>query len=113
MIVRPDAQKTDGKQMAQALMLSEDAEFDSKPELEIYADDVACGHGATVAEIDTDMLFYLMSRGIPRAEARAMLIESFIGEAIDKVDDEAVREALMQVARDWLAAGDNQGATRI
>lgn len=103
-IVQPIAQKTDGKQMSQALMLSEDAEFDSKPELEIYADDVACGHGATAAELDADMLFYLMSRGIPRAEARAMLIESFVGEAIDKVDDEAIREALMEIARAWLKA---------
>ena len=93
-IVRPDAQKTDGKQMAQALMLSEDAEFNSKPELEIYADDVVCGHGSTAAEIDEDMLFYLRSRGIPLAEARALLIESFIGEAIDKVEDERLREAL-------------------
>ena len=64
-IVRPDAQKTDGKQMAQALMLSPDAEFDCKPELEIYADDVVCGHGATVAEIDDDLMFYCQSRGIP------------------------------------------------
>jgi Fe-S cluster assembly protein SufD len=103
-IVRPGADKTDGKQMARALLLSEDAEFDSKPELEIYADDVACGHGATAAELDADMLFYLMSRGIPRAEARAMLIESFVGEAIDKVDDEAIREALMEIARAWLKA---------
>ncbi len=101
-IVEPQAQKTDGKQMAQALMLSEDAEFDSKPELEIYADDVACGHGSTAAEIDPAMLFYLRSRGIPEPEARAMLIESFIGEAIDKVDDEAIREALMSEARRWL-----------
>ena len=88
-IVRPDAQKTDGKQMAQVLMLSEDAEFDSKPELEIHADDVVCGHGSTAAEIDEDLLFYLRSRGIPAAEARALLIESFIVEAIDKVEDEA------------------------
>ena len=64
-IVRPDAQKTDGKQMAQVLMLSEDAEFDSKPELEIHADDVVCGHGSTAAEIDADLLFYLRARGIP------------------------------------------------
>ena len=102
-IVDPIAQKTDGKQMAQALMLSEDAEFDSKPELEIYADDVACGHGSTVAEIDPAMLFYIRSRGIPKAQARDMLIESFVAEAIDKVEDAAVREALMQIARGWLA----------
>ena len=103
-IVRPDAQKTDGKQMAQALLLSPDAEFDSKPELEIFADDVVCGHGSTSAEIDEDLLFYMLSRGIPRAEARALLIESFIGEAIDKVEDERLREALSEIARSRLAA---------
>jgi Fe-S cluster assembly protein SufD len=101
-IVRPDAQKTDGKQMAQALMLSEDAEFDSKPELEIYADDVVCGHGATCAEIDANMMFYLQSRGIPAPQARAMLIEAFIIEAIDKVEHEAVRAALSDMAKTWL-----------
>ncbi|MCB1549063.1 MAG: Fe-S cluster assembly protein SufD, partial [Hyphomicrobiaceae bacterium] len=101
-IVRPDAQKTDGKQMAQALMLSEAAEFDSKPELEIYADDVVCGHGATVAEIDEEMLFYCQSRGIPAAEARALLTESFVGEAIAKIEDEALRDSLMDMARGWL-----------
>jgi Fe-S cluster assembly protein SufD len=102
-IVRPDAQKTDGKQMAQALLLSPDAEFDSKPELEIFADDVVCGHGSTSAEIDEDLLFYMLSRGIPRAEARALLIESFIGEAIDKVEHERLREALFEMAKSRLA----------
>ncbi len=104
-IVRPDAQKTDGKQMAKALMLSEACEFDSKPELEIYADDVVCGHGATVAEIDPAMMFYLRSRGIPEDQARAMLIESFVGEALDKIDDEGLRELLSGIARDWLSKG--------
>jgi Fe-S cluster assembly protein SufD len=103
-IVRPDAQKTDGKQMARAMMLSPDAEFDSKPELEIYADDVVCGHGSTAIEIDEELLFYCRSRGIPLEEARALLVESFIGEAIDKVEDEAIREVLFKTARDWLAA---------
>jgi Fe-S cluster assembly protein SufD len=98
-IVRPDAQKTDGKQMAQALLLSPDAEFDSKPELEIYADDVVCGHGSTSAELDEDLLFYCRSRGIPLETARAMLVESFIGEAIDKVENETLRDALMVRAR--------------
>jgi Fe-S cluster assembly protein SufD len=101
-IVRPNAQKTDGKQMAQALMLSPDAEFDSKPELEIYADDVACGHGSTSAELDADQLFYCRARGIPEDEARALLTEAFIGEAIDKIAHEAVREALSTMARGWL-----------
>jgi Fe-S cluster assembly protein SufD len=101
-IVRPDAQKTDGKQMAQSLMLSPDAEFDSKPELEIYADDVICGHGSTSAEIDEDLLFYCRSRGIPLEEARALLVESFIGEAIDKVENEELRGRLMALTREWL-----------
>ncbi len=102
-IVRPDAQKSDGKQMAQVLMLSEDAEFDSKPELEIHADDVICGHGSTAAELDPDLLFYMRARGIPIEEARALLIESFIGEAIDKIEDERLREALFGLARRRLA----------
>src|SRR5215831_1607108 len=102
-IVRPNAQKSDGKQMAQALMLSEDAEFDSKPELEIHADDVVCGHGSTAAEIDPDVLFYLRARGIPLAAARAMLIESFLGEALDKVEDERLRAALSKMAKRRLA----------
>jgi Fe-S cluster assembly protein SufD len=103
-IVRPDAQKTDGKQMAQALMLSEDAEFDSKPELEIYADDVVCGHGSTAAEIDENLLFYMRSRGIPLEQARRLLIESFVGEALDKVEDESLRDALAAIAKARLAA---------
>ncbi len=102
-IVRPDAQRTDGKQMAQALMLSEEAEFDSKPELEIHADDVVCGHGSTAAELDAGMLFYLCSRGITLDDARALLIESFVGEAIDKVEDERLREALSAIAKARLA----------
>lgn len=102
-IVRPDAQKTDGKQMAQVLMLSPDAEFDSKPELEIYADDVVCGHGSTSADLDEELLFYCRSRGIPEAEARGLLIESFIGEALEQLEHEDVREALAVLARQWLA----------
>ena len=102
-IVRPDAQKTDGKQMAQALMLSEEAEFDSKPELEIFADDVVCGHGSTAAQLDDDLLFYLRSRGIPLAQARGLLIESFVGEAFDKIEDEKLREALLAIALPRLA----------
>lgn len=101
-IVQPEAQQTDGKQMAKALMLSPDCEFDSKPELEIYADDVACGHGSTAADLDGDMLFYLRSRGIPTAEARAMLIESFAAEALDKIEHEAIREACRSAVLEWL-----------
>jgi Fe-S cluster assembly protein SufD len=102
-LVRQDAQQTDGRQMAQALMLSDDAEFDAKPELEIYADDVKCNHGATVGELDEDMLFYLRSRGIGEAEARALLIEAFIGEVLDKIENETLREALATKTQAWLA----------
>ena len=83
-------------------MLSPVAEFDSKPELEIFADDVVCGHGSTSAELDEDLVFYCRSRGIPLDEARALLVESFIGEAIDKIEHEALREAFMGLARRWL-----------
>ena len=84
------AQKTDGYQMNQALLLSPDAEIDTKPELEIFADDVKCSHGATVGELDAEQLFYLRSRGIPDAEARAMLVRAFLAEALDAVTNETV-----------------------
>ena len=102
-IVQQIAQKTDGKQMSQGLLLSPEAEFDSKPELEIFADDVACGHGATCTELDKDLMFYFKSRGIPEDIARGLLIESFIGEAVEKVEDEAIAGAIMEFARGWLA----------
>ena len=80
------------------------SEFDSKPELEIFADDVVCGHGSTSADLDENLLFYCRSRGIPLDEARALLIESFVGEALHKVERADVREALEALARDWLDA---------
>lgn len=92
-IVRKDAQKTDGRMMTQALLLSEDAEADAKPELEIFADDVQCGHGATAGELDDTLKFYLMARGIPAKEAEAMLIEAFAGEVFDAIANDGVREA--------------------
>jgi Fe-S cluster assembly protein SufD len=101
-IVRPDAQKTDGKQSSHALLLSETAEFDAKPELEIYADDVVCGHGATAGDLNHDHVFYLKSRGIPEAEAKAMLIAAFVGEAFDAIAHDGVREALAAYAERWL-----------
>ena len=91
------AQKTDGYQMNQALLLSPTAEIDCKPQLEIYADDVKCSHGATVGELDADQLFYLRSRGVPAAEARAILVRAFLTEAIDTVQDDTAR-ALMEHA---------------
>ncbi len=103
-IVSPGAQKTDGKQMAQALLLSETAEFDSKPELEIFADDVVCGHGSTSGQIDDELLFYLEARGIPEAEARALLIQAFVGEAVDRIEHEGLRDALGRATANWLGA---------
>ncbi|WP_114395121.1 Fe-S cluster assembly protein SufD [Oleisolibacter albus] len=91
-IVRPDAQKTDGYQLNRALLLSDTAEIDSKPELEIYADDVKCSHGATAGELDDDQLFYLRARGLPLEQARALLVAAFLDEAVDEVVSEPVRE---------------------
>ncbi len=102
-IVRPQAQKTDARMMARALLLSEDAEADNKPELEIFADDVQCGHGATSGALDPNLKFYLMSRGIPESEAEALLIQSFVGEAIDTVGHGGVRDVLTAATQQWLA----------
>ncbi len=102
-VVAQGAQKTDAKMMARALLLSDDAEFAAKPELEIFADDVQCGHGATAGEISDTELFYLMSRGIPRAEAERLLIEAFLGDAVDAIGDEAIATALKGVVSAWLA----------
>ncbi|ODT49218.1 Fe-S cluster assembly protein SufD [Devosia sp. 63-57] len=102
LIVARDAQKTDAKFMHQGLMLSDDAEILSKPELEIYADDVVCGHGSTCGKLDEDSLFYLLSRGIPKAEAETMLVRGFIAELLDPVEDEALNEALQGVVDGWL-----------
>lgn len=93
------AQKTDAHQLSRALLLGPGAEMDGKPELEIYADDVKCGHGATVGELDDAQLFYLESRGIDRAEARRLLIEAFVAEVVETVSDAAVRPALAQLLR--------------
>ena len=95
------AQKTDGYQMNQALLLSPDAEVDSKPELEIYADDVKCSHGATVGELDPEQFFYLRSRGIPAEDAKAMLVRAFLAEALEAVTNEAARGALENVVDLW------------
>jgi Fe-S cluster assembly protein SufD len=102
-IVRPSAQKTDSRMMTRALLLSEDAEADNKPELEIFADDVQCGHGATSGALDENLKFYLMARGIPEKEAEALLIQSFVGEAVDTVPLEGVRDALKAMTLQWLA----------
>jgi Fe-S cluster assembly protein SufD len=98
------AQKTDGYQMNQALLLSPDAEMDSKPQLEIYADDVKCSHGATVGAIDAEQLFYLRSRGVPEAEARQMLVRAFLAEALDPISNEAGRAAMEHAIDRWWEA---------
>jgi len=103
-VVRPHAQKTDAKMMTRALLLSERAEADNKPELEIFADDVQCGHGATAGALDGELKFYLMARGIPRPEAEALLIRAFLGEAIDGIEHAGLREALMDAVAAWLEA---------
>jgi len=103
-VVRRGAQKTDAKMMTQALLLSERAEADNKPELEIYADDVQCGHGATAGALDDELKFYLMARGIPAAEAEALLIQAFLGEAIEGIEHAGLREALMDSVAAWLKA---------
>jgi Fe-S cluster assembly protein SufD len=103
-VVKPHAQKTDAKMMTRALLLSDEAEADNKPELEIFADDVVCGHGATTSAPDESLKFYLMSRGIHEKEAEALLIQAFIGEAIEEISNETIREALMFAARKWLGA---------
>ena len=95
------AQKTDGYQMSQALLLSPDAEIDCKPELQIYADDVKCSHGATIGELSLDQLFYLRARGIPEAEARSMLVRAFLDDALQAVTHEAGRALLEQAVEGW------------
>jgi Fe-S cluster assembly protein SufD len=101
-IVRPGAQKTDGKMMTRALLLSDEAEADNKPELEIFADDVTCGHGATAGALDESLLFYLRARGLSEKEAQALLIQAFVGEAIEGIADDNLREAVMAAAERWL-----------
>ncbi|MFZ0845352.1 MAG: SufD family Fe-S cluster assembly protein, partial [Pseudolabrys sp.] len=103
-VVKPHAQKTDAKMMTRALLLSDDVEADNKPELEIFADDVVCGHGATAGALDPGLKFYLMSRGIHEKEAEALLIQAFIGETIEEIAHEGIRDALMFAALKWLGA---------
>ncbi|MBU8541189.1 Fe-S cluster assembly protein SufD [Falsiroseomonas tokyonensis] len=108
-LVRQIAQKTDGYQMNQALLLSPEAEIDSKPQLEIYADDVKCSHGATVGELDAEQIFFLRSRGIPAEQAKAILVEAFLTEAVEAVADEHIREALTGAVAGWWQRQGIQG----
>ncbi|MQW87910.1 Fe-S cluster assembly protein SufD [Sinorhizobium saheli] len=102
-LVAKDAQKTDAKMACNTLLLSDEADMSAKPELEIFADDVQCGHGATVADIDHTQLFYMLARGIPEKKARAMLVNAFVAEIVEELeDDEALVEALEGVISAWL-----------
>ncbi|WP_409362010.1 Fe-S cluster assembly protein SufD [Bartonella heixiaziensis] len=100
--VAQKAQKTDARMACNSLILSDEAEFDAKPELEIFADDVACGHGATVAKINRDQLFYLMARGIPFKIARELLIKGFVSELIEDIEQDKIRATLDDIIIQWL-----------
>ncbi|MEN9895160.1 MAG: Fe-S cluster assembly protein SufD, partial [Pseudomonadota bacterium] len=96
------AQKTDARMACNTLLLSDDAEFSVKPELEIFADDVQCAHGATVADIDKTQLYYLRARGIPENKARGLLVQAFVAEIVEELEDEALVDALESMIADWL-----------
>lgn len=102
-LVRRHAQQTDGQQMHKALLLSRGAEVDCKPELEIYADDVKCGHGATAGELDEDAMFFLRARGLDPETARGLLIEAFLDDVIEQITHVTVREVFKGVVAGWLA----------
>jgi Fe-S cluster assembly protein SufD len=103
-LVERAAQKTDARQNHHALMLSEGAEIDAKPELEIYADDVQCAHGNTIGALDDQALFYMRQRGIPEAQAKALLVEAFVTDVFDAIEHEGVRDWFSDLARTWLEA---------
>lgn len=102
-LVERAAQQTDARQNHHALMLSEGAEIDAKPELEIYADDVQCAHGNTIGALDDQALFYMRQRGIDAVTARALLVEAFVTEVFDAMTDPGLRDWFVDLARDWLA----------
>lgn len=101
-LVRPGAQKTDGYQISQSLLLDDDSQFMAKPELEIYADDVKCSHGSTTGAIDETALFYLRSRGVGREDATALLVLSFLADAIAEIEDEALQAEIVGRLENWL-----------
>jgi Fe-S cluster assembly protein SufD len=109
--VAPEAQKSDGRMMNKTLLLSEKAEIDTKPELEIWADDVQCAHGATAGEIDSAALFYLRSRGLPEGRARALMVEAFLAETVEELGAETLRPLLLERIGDWLATRPHEGET--
>jgi Fe-S cluster assembly protein SufD len=102
-LVKRGAQKTDGYQISQALLLDDDSQFLAKPELEIYADDVACSHGSTTGAIDEDSLFYLQSRGVPKAQATDLLVLAFLAEALQEIENSTLAEGIFERLEAWLA----------
>lgn len=101
-LVKPDAQKTDGYQISQSLLLDDDSQFLAKPELEIYADDVACSHGSTSGAIDEEGLFYLRARGVPKDIATDLMTLAFLAEAVDEIENEALRSSILERLELWL-----------
>jgi Fe-S cluster assembly protein SufD len=101
-LVKPNAQKTDGYQISQSLLLDEDSQFLAKPELEIYADDVACSHGSTSGAIDEEALFYLTSRGISKLIAIDMLTMAFLAEAVEEIESENLKDIILKLLVSWL-----------
>jgi Fe-S cluster assembly protein SufD len=104
-VVQKDAQKTDAKQTNRNLLLSDNAQIDTKPQLEIYADDVKCTHGATIGQVEEQALFYLRSRGIDEASARGLLLYAFASECLDRMSCAPVREYLQKQVQQWLPEG--------
>ena len=102
-VVHPDAQQTDGHQLNKVLLLSDEAEINAKPELEIYADDVKCSHGCTAGEVDHDALFYLRSRGLSESRAKSLLIQAFLAESVSEIGVEELQELFLEKISDWLA----------
>jgi Fe-S cluster assembly protein SufD len=102
-LVKPGAQKTDGYQISQSLLLDEDSQFLAKPELEIYADDVVCSHGSTSGAIDETAIFYLRSRGVPLKEAQSLMVLAFLAEAIDEIEDGDIADDIRARLGNWLA----------
>ena len=106
-LVKEGAQKTDGYQISQSLLLDDDSQFLAKPELEIYADDVACSHGSTSGAIDEQALFYLCSRGISKSEATDMLTLAFLAEAVEEIENENVASIIVEKISAWLSRREN------
>lgn len=103
-IVRQHAQKTDGQMASNAILLSDEAGMSNKPELEIFADDVVCAHGATCGALNDNQLFYLMARGLPKPDAESLLVEAFLGEVIEQISNEVLRDALFEKVSTWMAS---------